>query len=168
MLDAVVSSIKSYTRLSEKEISNFTDRLQEKYVQKGSYLLEKGAICRFFAFLNSGSFKQYHKDNELNEVIVNLYTQSHWVFDHQSFTGQKPAENWIEAYEDSSVLVISMDDIHELIGRSQAYFGLGRILETGFQIKFQKAKLTPEEKYLELLNKRPDLIQTFPLKYLAS
>ncbi|MEQ9405794.1 MAG: Crp/Fnr family transcriptional regulator [Cyclobacteriaceae bacterium] len=167
MFDEIISSVNQYARLTEEELSEFTNRLVSRQLSKGDLLLEKGVINREFCFVRSGCFRQYYPSKEYEEITLNLFVADDWVFDHQSFTSQKASENFIQACEDSEVLSISIHGLHELIGKSQAYFGLGRILENG--LKDEKTNRNPpEERYLRLMTERPQIIQKFPLKYIAS
>ncbi len=140
------------------------DRVNEKRVSKGVVLLSEGEVCRDLSFLLKGSFKQYHRNKELDEVIVNLFVEGDWVLNHQSFTSQKPSTHKIEAFEDSEILTINIHQLHELIGLYPSFFVLGKMLEASNPYDLK----TPEEKYIHLLETRPDFIQKFPLKYIAS
>jgi len=154
---------------SETEVNLFTERLQTMDIQKNDTLLEIGEVCQAIYFVVSGSFRQYHTNSEYVDINKLLYIENNWVLEHKSFTGQKPSDNKIQAFEDSKVLKISMDDIHELIGLSPSFFKLGKILEIVADNKYQQNNLiSPEAKYLTLLEECPRLLQIFPLKHIAS
>jgi len=169
MYQQIVHSLRQYGNFSDDEITNFTGRLINKPVSKNSFLLKEGEVCNSFYFLKKGSFRHFCTNEDGNELVVKLYTQDDWILDHQSFTSQKPSINNIQAYEDSEVFEMALCDIHELIGESQSYFSLGRILETSLYSPFQgNHTLSPEQKYRRLLDEHPVLVKTFPLKYIAS
>ncbi len=167
MFDEITASINQYARLSEAEIEDFLSRLQQLRFRKNEVLLKKGETCMAFCFVRNGSFRTYYLSENHEQVTLNLFTNNDWILDHKSFTAQKPSENFIEACEESEVFAITIHHLHDLIGKSQAYFGLGRILETGLN-NYHMNKISPEDKYLALLKDRPDLLQKFPLKYIAS
>ena len=166
MFDAVIQSIKSYAELSEKDIANFTERLKTIHLKKGELLLDINEVCQQWAFCVRGSFREYYQDDNLDEVTTNLFTKNSWVINHSSFTGQLPSKGKIEAFEDSEVMSISIHDLHHLISESPAFFALGKILEVD-SIR-PSATATPEEKYLQLLDQNPAIVQKFPLKFIAS
>lgn len=166
MYQPVIDSIQSYASLSEAEIQDFTDRLLLCELKKGDRILEIGEVCQDWSFIVTGSFRAYYLDEDLNEITTNLFLENSWMLNHASFTGQKPAKSKLEAFEDSTVLSINIEDLHLLIGKSPAYFGLGKILETKHESDHPKA--SPEEKYQKLISAKPKLIQKFPLKYIAS
>ncbi len=166
MFDAVIQSIKSYADLSEKDIKSFTGRLKTVHLNKGELLLNVNAVCQQWAFCVQGSFREYYLNDNLDEITTNLFTENSWVINHSSFTGQLPSKCKIEAFEDSEVVSISIHDLHHLIGESPAFFALGKILEV--DSTRPSATATPEEKYLQLLDQNPAIIQRFPLKHIAS
>lgn len=166
MFEGVIKSITSYANLSEQEIAFFTDKLVLKQFSKGDLLLEVGEVCMGWAFINQGSLRQYHLDEELNEITTNLFTTNTWALDHTSFTGQKPSSSKIESFDESECLFINIHDLHELIHNSPSFFALGKILEV--DPRRLRSSATPEEKYLQLIDQDPSIIQTFPLKYIAS
>ena len=63
-----------------------------------------------WAFVNKGSFKEYYTDEEVNEVITNLFMDGTWALNHTSFTGRKPSKSKIEAFEESEVFFINIED----------------------------------------------------------
>ena len=164
MSDSLIHSINQYGSFGKKEVDALLDRVIQKSVVKGGLILEQGEICRNLSFLLKGSFRQYHQNQELDEVIVNLFVENDWVLNHQSFTSQKPSTHKIEAFEDSEILIINIHQLHELIGLYPSFFALGKMLESSNPYDLK----TPEEKYIHLLETRPDFIQKFPLKYIAS
>ncbi len=166
MYDPLIQSITSYANLSEQETKFFIDKLELKKYDKGDLLLDVGETCMGWAFITKGSFREYYVDKEFNEITTNLFTANTWALNHTSFTGQKPSMSKIESFEESECYFISIHNIHELINNSPSFFALGKILEVGTRIPQSTA--TPEEKYLQLLDQDPTIIQTFPLKYIAS
>ena len=166
MFESLIQSITSYAPLSEEDVQSFINRMELRTLAKGELLLEIDEVCSQWAFVNSGSFRGYYRDQELNEVTTHLFTEHTWAINHSSFTGRLPSTSKIEAFEDSEVLTISIHDLHHLIGESPAFFALGKILESDSSRPPTTA--TPEEKYRWLLQEYRPIIQKFPLKYIAS
>ena len=169
MFDRVTSSIKTFGNFSEIELMEITSRLKTICIQKDVALVREGQICREFYFVNSGSFRHYNITIDGTEAILNLYVEGDWVMDYKSFMSQKPSDCVIRAMEDSEVFKLTAFDFHELIKISDAFFRIGKIFEQAVQNQeYQHNRLTPEEKYALLLSSKPQLIQRFPLKLIAS
>lgn len=161
------SSIQSLGNFSPEHITQIMDRIEIRELERGEYILQQGQVCQSLYFVNSGSLRHYKDIDGYSELTINLFTESDWVIDHHSFVGQKPSQNNIQAFEDSTLLELTMHDIHDLIGRSPAFFMLGKVLENAEPTKEESIK-PPEEKYRALLKNSPQIIQRFPLKYIAS
>lgn len=82
---------------------------------------------------------------------------------------QKPSESFVQAYAESEILELTVQSLHGLIAESPAFLQMGRILEQATaRVHFFDNDLTPIQKYEHLLNNRPQLLQKFPLKIIAS
>ena len=70
---------------------------------------------------------------------------------------------------DGQVFGLNVQDFHQLVKTSDSFFRLGRIFEQAIQNQdFQHNRLSPEQKYEQLLLTKPELLQHFPLKHIAS
>lgn len=169
MYDRIIASIRQLGNFSDSHLSAITQRLKFSNIEKGKPLSREGEICQTFHFINKGSLRQYIILENGTEATLNLWLPDDWAFDYKSFVTQKPSETIIEATADSEVFALSGWDFHELVKISDSFFRLGRILELGVQNNdYQHNRLSPEEKYELLLNKKPQLFQAFPLKHIAS
>ena len=147
--------------------------LFEKYVTKRSFnkndlLLKEGDVCRSAFYILSGSFYQF-QTGEIEDTVVDLHVQNEWMFNHTSFINQSPSKTSIKAFVRSEVIKLSLDKLHELITRSQAFLQFGRIFNQGnTRIHFFDNSLNPTQKYNHIKEAKPLLSQTFPVKMIAS
>ncbi len=154
---------------SKKEIVFLEKELQFRTLKKGEILLKKGDVCSSFCFIITGSFYQYNIDANFDKNAIDLSITDDWVINHKSFTSRRPSEYVIQAFEDSSVYEISIDAIHRLIAKSQSFLQMGKILEEATsRVDFFDNNYTPDEKYEYILKNKPELIQRFPQKLIAS
>jgi hypothetical protein len=66
-------------------------------------------------------------------------------------------------------LELSIENIHKLVAISPVFLQLGGILASSVsRISFFDNDLTPLKKYQFIIQNRPQLIQAFPLKLIAS
>lgn len=158
-------SLQKIMRLAKEELELFETKLETIEVGKQETLLKAGQTCKTIWFVNKGAFKQADDD----EHIINLFTEKEWMLDSKSFTAQIPAAYSITATEDAELFCIHVHAMHELIQEAPVFFQLGKLLEAGFMnLKYQNNRLTPEEKYELLLKEKPQYIQLFPAKTIAS
>jgi len=156
-------------RYSEKEVLLLKKELQFRTLKQEEILLNKGDICASLCFIIKGAIYQYKIDSEYNKNIIDLNISNDWIINHKSFTSQKPSEYFIQSYEESSICVLSIESIHRLIAQSQSFLQMGKILEASIsRLDFFDNNYTPDEKYQYVLKNRPELIQKFPQKLIAS
>jgi len=168
MFQAAIASIQSFGPFSEKELSFFESKLSAIAVQKNDFLLKEGKVCKAFYFLLRGSCTHIFAAPDGTDRVINLYVKNNWLTDYQSFTSQKPAVTSIRAFENCDLAVLDINALHHLIQESSIFFRAGRLMEQMQYTDITTLSQTPEEKYRSLLCKRPELLQTFPLKLLAS
>jgi CRP-like cAMP-binding protein len=169
MFESIRSSIQNLAYFTDAELALLVGRLKVISLAKGGYLLRENQVCQAVYFVNRGSFRHYQITDEIDETNLNLFIESDWVFDYQSFTSQKPSRAMIQAAEDSEVLALTVHDLHALIAESGSFFRLGHLLESALESSENRtANLSPETKYRKLLATKPQLIQRFPLRHIAS
>jgi len=169
MKDSVISSIQLFGPFKESHIAMISDRLKHLVIEKDEYLVKEGDLCQTFYFVNHGSFRQFIIEESGTEATMNLWIEKDWVFDYKSFISQQPSNSFIQAAEQCEVFSLSGWDFHELVKVSDSFFRLGKILQQSVQNQdYQHNRLSPEEKYELLLESKPELLQKFPLKHIAS
>ncbi|WP_316809120.1 hypothetical protein [Pedobacter agri] len=147
----------------------FEKEIKLRYVNKNEILLQKGNIAASVFFNLKGSLYQHIKNEEKVEIIIDLHPENEWVLNHGSFLTQQPANSTITSYSGGIVLELSIQSIHYLIGQSLSFLQLNKIINTAVsRIALFDNALTPREKYIYVLDTRPQLLQEFPLKMIAS
>jgi CRP-like cAMP-binding protein len=142
-----------------------------KQFKKDTVLLKEGQNSDNSYFVIGGCLRCYYiKEGE--EKTTAFYTEAEFL-DPVCKVNKKPSEYFISCVEDS-ILVVSNSDIEiELYSRFPKFETLSRILSEELlakqQIDFDKFKnSSPEQRYLNLLQSRPNLIQRVPQHQLAS
>ena len=105
------------------------------------------------------------------EHTLHFFTEQNWIGDLESFTGQKPTVNHIQATESAEIALISLQDIHELIALDNTFLCLGRVMKDWSVSAHQYTSLiddNPDARYRLLLKNHPDWILRFPQIHLAA
>lgn len=154
---------------SADHVNILAHHLQTRSIPRDYHLVREGKVCQSIFFVVHGSFRHYQVSDEGDELTQNLYMEKDWVLDYKSFTSQKPSTAVIHALEDSKVLELNVYDLHKLIATSEVFFQLARIFQYAIeQHEIQMQHATPRQRYEFLLANKPQMIQRFPLKYIAS
>ncbi len=166
--DAVRQSLLTIHAFSDQELKSVTDTLKEEKVAKGDLLLKPGDTCQALSFVKSGSFRHFIANDE-EDLTVFLFMENDWVADYQSFVSQKPTEGSIQALEDCELQILTIHALHYLIDKHPAFFTLGKIFEHGFSPHPKSDhRKSPDDRYKELMEKKPQWINRFQQNYIAS
>src|SRR5947208_1266613 len=108
MYEALFSYIrsKSTTPLTDGDMSLLKTLLVPKKIRKGQYLLEEGEVCKLGGFIVKGAMRQYTVDEKGTEHIVQLLLENWWVGDRESFSKQTPSPYYIDAWEETDMLLV--------------------------------------------------------------
>lgn len=163
-LDLLKQHVHEFVSMPDKDIETFYHSFRSKKVRKKELLLRQGDVCDFEGFVTKGCFKVYTYDVNGREYVLYFAVEKWWVVDIDSFVSQAPSVLFIEALEDSEVLLIGREAKEELYDSIPD-------MEKFFRIKTQKAFVglqkkmlnilskTAEERYWTFLRKYPDLSQ---------
>jgi len=161
--------LKEIGYFSSQDIEVFERSLIKRTVRKGDILLKQGQVCQTVYFIAKGAFIEYNFKDEIEQNIIDLYTDNEWLLNKQSFVRQEPSETIIEAFIESDVFELDIHKIHHLVAQSPAFLRLGSILEpTHSRILFFDNSFSPLQKYQHILENRKEILQAFPLKIIAS
>lgn len=164
MIEFLKQNITKHISLSDKELTDFCSLFQSKTIKKKSFLLREGEICKFEGIVIKGLFRVYHINNNGFEQVLYFAMENWWITDMDSFTNEKPSHLYIEALEDSEVLLISKQD------KEFAYTNISKI-EKLFRVMTQKTHIalqrrmidnlskTADQRYAEFIEKYPQLYQ---------
>jgi CRP-like cAMP-binding protein len=164
MTENLKKNIAAHISLEDSEMEAFCNLFEHKTIRKKSFLLREGEICKFEGFVTKGLFRVYHIDQNGFEQILYFAIENWWITDIDSFTNESASQLYIEALEDSEVLLISKKD------KEFAYLNLPKI-EKLFRVMTQKTHValqrrmidnlskTAEYRYLEFTQKYPQIIQ---------
>jgi CRP/FNR family transcriptional regulator, anaerobic regulatory protein len=172
MTAQIIQSIKSLVPLNDSEEKAFLEILEVATFKKKDFLLQEGKVCNIITFINNGCLRVFYNVDGIENTIQFFFADS-WYTDYASFlTGQPTIEN-LQALEDCEVILIKKIDLYELYDKMPVFDRVGRVFaENAFlsisQLNQMKTNEEPEERYRNLLQQRPELVQQIPQHYIAS
>jgi CRP-like cAMP-binding protein len=171
MQDILFDFISKYVSLTEDEKNVLLSLDLFHSVKKGTVLLKEGQKSQESYFVLKGCIRVYYiKDGE--EKTTAFYTELDAFTPHCAIN-KAPSDYFLSCVEDSIVLVSTTDMSEEVNSKFPKFEIMCRMLSEELlakqQIDFDDFKTSsPEQRYLNLLQKRPDLIQRVPQHQLAS
>ncbi|MDX1906216.1 MAG: Crp/Fnr family transcriptional regulator [Bacteroidia bacterium] len=158
--------------LSEEELEAVSRRLRPVSLRRGEHLLREGEICTWSAFVTDGAMV-YYQLIEGEEHVCDFAFETDWVSQIKSFTQQAPAEMSIKAMEPCELLVLSRDHMTELLREQPRLYEIrAQLAEESFLLmnerNLSQTTLRAEDRYLRLMQTRPEVIRRAPQYYIAS
>jgi CRP/FNR family transcriptional regulator, anaerobic regulatory protein len=172
MTAQIIHRIKSLVPLNDSEEKAFLEILEVATFKKKDFLLQEGKVCNTITFINNGCLRVFYNVDGIENTIQFFFADS-WYTDYASFlTGQPTIEN-LQALEDCEVILIKKIDLYKLYDKMPVFDRVGRVFaENAFlsisQLNQMKTNEEPEERYRNLLQQRPELVQQIPQHYIAS
>ena len=164
MTELLQKNIAAHIALSGPETEEFCDLFQHEIIKKRSFLLREGEVCKFEGFVIKGLFRVYHIDKDGFEQILYFAIENWWITDIDSFTNETPSQLFIEALEDSEVLLISKKDKEFAYSNMPEIEKLFRVMTQKTHVALQRRMIdnlskTAESRYIEFSERYPQLIQ---------
>lgn len=171
MKDLLFNFITSYIPLTEEEKAAIIALDVFRTVKKGTVLLREGQLSDQGYFVLKGCLRVYYNiDGE--EKTTDFYTEMEALTPH-CVINKKPSKYYVASVEDSIITVGDSRMEEEMYRKFPKFESLCRVFSGEIlarqQIDFDAFKTSsPEQRYLSLLQKRPDLIQRVPQHQIAS
>ncbi len=171
-MEAIRQHFESLTSMSDTDWDYFRSLLQVQHIHPKQMLLQQGETEHYLRFVASGTVRLYLPDDE-NECTFGFIFPNDFVSAYDSFLTRTPSTYAIQALSAGHLWQIHYDDLQRVYAETDTGNLIGRkSAESLFLIKSRRElsllTQTAEERYLALFQDRPDLIQSIPLKYIAS
>lgn len=171
MENTLFDFIAKYITLNEDEKNALLSLNLIHTLKKGTILLHEGQLTKNSYFVLKGCIRTYYVVNG-DEKTTAFYTETE-ALTPPCVVNKTPSEYYISCVEDS-ILAISNSDMEVAVNSKFPKFevmckALSEQLLAKQRMDFDEYKTSsPEQRYLNLVQKRPDLIQRVPQHQLAS
>lgn len=137
------------------------------------FLQRGGEVARYAAFVASGCLRSYVIDGKGKEHIVQFAPETWWLADSNSMRTGTPSAYFVDAIEDSELLLIDGPSHEKIVDAVPGYAasfrtGLQRHAAAKDQRIVSSLSASAEERYLEFLSTYPSMAQRVPQWMLAS
>ncbi|UUF12957.1 MULTISPECIES: Crp/Fnr family transcriptional regulator [Flavobacterium] len=171
--ELLFNHIKRFTTLSPDQEQLLLSKLKYRKVNRKDFLLKEYEVCSCYYFVTKGCLRFYRNTENGFEQILQFAIPGWWLSDFQSFETQKPSEYFIQAVQNTEMLILHQSDYQELfseVPELNTYFRL--MMQKAYTASLKKMELilceSAEERYLQFINSFPDFVQIVPQYMLAS
>ncbi|MEM7380700.1 MAG: Crp/Fnr family transcriptional regulator [Bacteroidota bacterium] len=172
-MEALKKYFMSVEDLSPGEMDFLLSHIKTKEIPKGTPLFQEGDLVRSIYFLESGVLHHFNYTPEGEKKTLRLRESPCFCTDLESFSAAKRTDQTCVAMTDCTIHELSKPNYDSLINSSLRWsnfvktiteLSLVKVLE---EIK-EIANKSVRERYHELAQKRPGLLQVVPLQIIAS
>jgi CRP-like cAMP-binding protein len=171
MKSEIIKYLKEYVPITEEEEKIILENSVFKQVKKGTVLLKEGQIANECYFVLKGCIKRYYiVDGE--EKITGFFTEGH-VVTPASYTDKLPSKYYLSCLEKTIVSYgneKTEKDAYEKYPQLESITRVvvGKILVNASNEFDDWVCANPEERYLQLIKSRPELVQRVAQYQLAN
>ncbi len=168
----ILSYLARFTKLTKEEEEIILKSIRLREVKKGTHLLKEGQFAELSFFVLKGCIRQYYlKDGE--ERTTNFFLEGDTISVSSPGGSKNPSKFYLQSLEDC---VLSVGDDEQEIEMFEKHPKFETICRVATESKLSDANEemskfiinSPEERYLNLMETRPELLNRVPQYQLAS
>lgn len=173
MQEILREHIEKRVPLTDDEFALVLAHFTVKEYKKQQVLIQEGQRVAHCYFVVSGLLRLVYNEASGKEHIVSFAMEDWWECDFEAFFTQSKATLRVDCLEDTMVYCLSLDDFHNLCAELQKFerFFLQLAITHSFAARKRILSLMTDqarERYEQLLNQYPSLVQRVPKTLLAS
>ncbi len=160
-------------KAKEHEVQEILSIFTEKKFKKRALFKEGHTVIKKLGFLVEGSARSYFLNEKGDEITNEILQENDFLSDIISVRTDEKSPIVIEFLEKSTVLVAPMDKVWHLLDQNVTFNILIREYIGDQAMELVKRHLmflngTSTERYKYILETNPEILQKFPLKFVAS
>ncbi|MCC2590058.1 Crp/Fnr family transcriptional regulator [Chryseobacterium sp. MFBS3-17] len=172
-MDTINHYLSEVFELPMQEVALCNSFYTEKTLKKGEYLLQVGEVCKSTFFVEEGLLRMYSIDKNGKEHIIQFAPEKWLMSDRSSLYFSEKSNYFIDAVEDSKVLMLTPDffmNLNEQFPGTIAHNDL--LLQKHIRNLQNRVNSllgdTAQERYLDFIKMYPDLMLRVPQWMVAS
>src|ERR1700712_568685 len=141
--DDLYRHLQNFAPLTVQDLSDSQPYWKARKMNKGDFFNMQQMVCNDLGLVIKGIFRIYYH-NPITEEDKNVYffSENQFVVSFRSFLSQYPCAYFIEAMEDSEIVMISYKDLNSLYEKNINWMKFGKLLAEQF---FRDAQSRTEE-----------------------
>jgi CRP-like cAMP-binding protein len=175
MLASFRRNLETFVTFTDEEWDLFAAHLYLRKIKKREAFIRSGTVCNEVGFIYSGTFRFYFLKEGI-EISNYFCFERELVSSYRSFLKREPSVINIEAMENAEVICFSHATLEQLSTNPKIAYKMerfGRMVAEYLICCYEDRVVafitqTPEERYRQLLQRQPDLLQRIPQHYVAN
>lgn len=173
MFEVINKHVLRCSSLIQEELEIFNQSFELRRYSRKTLLLRAGEICDFEAYISKGCVRSYFINEEGAEVTLQFALEDWWVSDIASFHERIPSKIFIETLEECELLILTPESKDRLLRQVPKFERIFRIMIQRNLSRLQERLFLTittdgKQKYLDFMQRYPQVIQRVPQHYIAS
>src|SRR4029453_7218412 len=165
--------LQARATFTDQEFTLIRTLFLPRTLRAGESLQQAGDVARHAAFVARGCLRSYVIDTKGKEHIVMFAPENWWLADNISLATKTPSQYFVDAIEDSDVLLIDPASHEKLVEKVPGYAaafrkGLQKHAASKDQRIVKSLSSSAEERYLDFLATYPSIATRVPQWMVAS
>ncbi|MBN3522104.1 Crp/Fnr family transcriptional regulator [Algoriphagus lutimaris] len=171
-MEKILGIFDKFPFLSDSAKTGFLSNLEEVEFNKGDLLAKEGEVSQYLYYFSEGAARSYYSRNN-RDITVSFTLAGEFVTAMHSFITRKPSYENIETLEKSKAYRISHDTLENMFVNYPETERAYRLILEEYYIVLEERQIfskfkTAKERYLELMEYRPKVIQKASVGHIAS
>jgi CRP-like cAMP-binding protein len=165
--------LNKFILLNEEEFNAIIKpRISLRQFKKKEMITVAGEVERYLNFMIKGLARKFFRNGN-QELITQISIEGHIIHAQASFHRQQPSHYFVEAIEPTTLISIDFDALNEIFATNAKMERMGRLVITDIMVlndrwQMMLLKMSPRERFLDFVQRNPELLQRTPQKFLAS
>ena len=173
MYDLLTQFIREKVSIPDENLNAILPYFKTLSVKKNTFLIHEGQLGQQLYFVNKGCLRIFFINEEGQESTRFLAFENHFASALVSFITEAPALEYVQALEDSELLVINRNDFFHLLEKQalweqfyRHYLEYAYVTNTNRLMSF--ITMDARTRYEKLLKENPVVVKRLPNKIVAS
>lgn len=171
--DLLRTTFSQFGVYTETEWAETRACLKERTFKKGAFLCRHGQVEQYLSLITKGACRGFYSNKEGEQISVAFMFPNDFVSAYYSFLTKRPSLMAVQAVSATTTISISHSDVNMLCDKYKTAERIGRLnAERIYRRKEEREiallTMSAKERYLDLVNRSPQLLQQVSLKHIAS
>lgn len=173
MFDSFAAYLTEKGSLTPDEVRQVEQVVVPRKVRRHQYLLQTGDVNNYIGFVVKGCLRQFRIGENGQEHIMRFAIENWWVSDFESFLSGQFSKSYIDALEDSEILMMEKTNYDMLIQTIPNFKSLiDKLTTKNFEVHqariYSNISESAEDRYNNFVTSYPSINQRIPLHMVAS
>lgn len=169
----LIKYLSSNLEVDDNDILSIVETCPVKNVKRDAFLLRENEHCKYTFFVEDGLLRQYSIDSKGKEHTISFAPENWFVSDRESAYFGESSPYYIQAQENSKVVLIDENFISMLSERIPSFIEFNtKLLHNHIRHLQNRVNMllsaSAEERYLQFIEMYPDILLRVPQTMVAS